>query len=324
MLKRWLGGALTVFLTAAATVVGTAPAASASTCVPSAATWGGGWSVTVTCSEDTAYDGAGGAGGSAAGSYGPAYCTNALGVTLLCAGPWGSWFDSARRCHVNVASSHPDDPAWAGRWHGRTTGYLLNCYLFDAYSNVVSNNVYWSATTSPEPGSNAIEAALGGLFETGALHGSVVSPDLGVFPGGLVNPDRPEVMGVVGVPVWFWAKNPTGVIATPASETTQVDGWLLWADVSLAFIDYDTGDNETMRCDGLGSDPTGRIHEPTVPPDGCTHTYLKKGDYEVTAATYARLRWRLGSQSGDEVFLVEPRQSGVYHVGEIQVLNVNR
>jgi hypothetical protein len=311
-----------VLLLAGFAVVAPAEPAVADGCVPvEVSTWGGTWRVEVQCSDDNMGQGSGNQGGSSGGGSGggPAYCTNARGFTLPCYGPFATWFDSYRRCHVNVASSTPTDPEWAWAWRGRTFGVVMRCFIFDDRGVVLSDGVFWARSTSDQPPAATIEEAMEGLLE-----GTAASPGLGVFPGGLANPDIPKAMGVVGVPAWFWADNPSGAVAAPVVQVADVNGWTLRVKVSLDRIEYDTGDGEVVTCRGLGVNPTGWVHEPTPPYNGCGHTYMHKGDYWITATTYAKLEWSLGGQRGQQIFIVPPQRQGRYHVGEIQVLIVNR
>jgi hypothetical protein len=236
---------------------------------------------------------------------------------LPCAGPQDTWFDSVKQCHVNVASINPSDPIWAEAWRGRTTGAILNCIMFGPTGEILEQSTFWAQSATPEPGPATVEEAVEGFLE-----GAVEAPQIGVFPGGLVDPAVPEAMGVIGVPAWFWAKNPGEGIANFMVSRVAVGDWSLRVRVSLDHIDYDTDDGESVRC-WLGDDPTGRIHEPTRPWHGCGHTYMEKGDYTITATTYVKLHWDVADEHGDVVFALEPR-TGVYHVGEIQVVIVNR
>jgi hypothetical protein len=129
-------------------------------------------------------------------------------------------------------------------------------------------------------------------------------------------------MGIVNVPAWFWAKKPGLGIAHNHTMTTSHDGYTLTAVIKFQKTVYDTGDG-TLTCHNLGDDPNHKIHEPTIPPRGCYHTYEHKGDYHIVATTYFDVEWTGAGQHGVITGLTVARETD-YHIGEIRVVIVNR
>jgi hypothetical protein len=158
-----------------------------------------------------------------------------------------------------------------------------------------------------------------------AVSGRVTAPAIGVFPGGLATTD-PQVMGLVGVPAWFWVKNAGWGIGRSEtvwdSVTTPSGTYSLAATVSFAKTVYDTGDG-VLTCRNLGDDPNGRVHDPQEPPRGCFHTYLDRGLFHVVATTHLTIDWVGAGKQGQirDLTVVQERD---YRVGEIQVVAVHR
>jgi hypothetical protein len=125
------------------------------------------------------------------------------------------------------------------------------------------------------------------------------------------------------MPAWFWSKDPGPGVGAPDSKSTTVRGYTIRATAFFVKTVWDTGDDEakprTVVCD-LGVEPVNVRHVKPAP-TGCGHTYMKRGDYTITATTHVRVDWSGAGRSGSIPVTVS--RSAVYHVGEIQVLGVN-
>jgi hypothetical protein len=200
---------------------------------------------------------------------------------------------------------------WASVAPGQTSGGLYVC-VSNAYGESFYGGaaIYWAASVTPPP--SAAEFAAAARL---AVESYLVAPEIGVWPGDLVTVD-PEAMGLVGAPTWFWAKDPGPGIGDALTLTSSVRGYTLRATARLAQTVWDTGDGGQVVC-GLGTAPV-EVHEPLRSPSGCDYVYAHRGDYWITATTYVRVDWTGSYRSGS--FTLTVTRSGLYHVGEVQVL----
>jgi hypothetical protein len=176
--------------------------------------------------------------------------------------------------------------------------------------------IRWTPVVEPPPSLQTLTDAAYLLLE-----GVVEAPQIGIWPGAIRNDDPTdddlEPMGLVGVPTWFWAEDAGPGVGWPETMTTTVNGFTLRATVSVVKTGWQTGDNGQVVVCGLGSVPRDRHHQ-APSPSGCDHTYLERGDYTITATTHVVVEWSGAGRSGSIPITVE--RSGLYHVGEIQVL----
>jgi hypothetical protein len=244
-----------------------------------------------------------------------AVCYNSGGQVIPCE-KGGAWWDGS--CYRFVASSDPQDPDPAVRqwwdFYGQTTGVLTGCvYDFvNGFPTWYMNSLTWSPAANQPPSLQEFADAAVLL-----LSGVVQAPQLGVWPGDLLEND-PEAMGAVGMPAWFWSIDPGPGVAWAETRTTSVGGYTLRATVSLVNTVWQTGDGESELC-ALGKAPHNR-HK-VQPSPVCGHTYFQRGDYTITATTKVQIKWSSSSGRAGSVPLTVER-SGVYHVGEIQVVVV--
>jgi hypothetical protein len=181
----------------------------------------------------------------------------------------------------------------------------------------LSNDPVWVGTADPAPSRTELEDAV-----RLRVSGVVTAPEVGLFPGGRKRPEVPDAMGLVNVPAWFWAEDPGPGIVADETVTTTVGSYTLAATVKFRHTVYDSGDDDIVDCYSIGWDPRGQIHQPTVPSNGCYHTYYHKGDYHVTATTYFDVEWTGAGQHGTITGLSVKREAD-YHIGEIRVVIVN-
>jgi hypothetical protein len=239
-------------------------------------------------------------------------CYDPAGHEVSCQGAnGGSWNGS---CWETVVSSGPSDPAntvaggldlWTTFAGGQSSGYIIHCATGGGPGFYV-----WRA--SPEPPPTVQELADAAYL---LLAGQVVAPDIGVFPGDLLERDA-AAMGIVGVPTWFWAKDAGPGVGWEETRTTSVRGYSLRATAWLEWTAWEASDGFYTTC-LLGNEPVG-VHEPAWPPDGCGHVFAARGDYTITVTAHVRVDWAGAGRSG--VIPLSVTRSGTYHVGEVQVV----
>jgi hypothetical protein len=260
--------------------------------------------------EGATTDGGGGGGGTGGGGTA---CKAPGGREIPCHDHGGSWDGY---CYATVWSTDPDDPDpekqyW---WNiqkaaGNIGGVLTTCTM-TADSCLTDPRIAWAPDPDPAPTTQELEDAARWLLE-----GLITAPEIGVWPGDLKNND-PDAKGAVGMPAWYWSRDPGPGIGQPDVKTTTVKGYTVRATATLVKTVWDTGDGHTVTCQ-LGSAPVN-IHTVQHSPSHCDHVYTDRGDYTITATTHVQIHWAGAGQSGDIPVTVS--RSGVYHVGEIQVV----
>ncbi|MDR1266151.1 MAG: hypothetical protein LBK42_11490, partial [Propionibacteriaceae bacterium] len=165
-------------------------------------------------------------------------------MEVPCSYNGGLWNGS---CYQTPWSSDPNDPDpyKRGLWnyYGQTTGALYECQSL--YSDGTPSYVYilWLPSYDPPPTTQELEDAARWLLE-----GTVTAPELGVWPGEL-GTDESLWPGAVGMPAWFWSKNPGPGIGAPDTKTTTIKGYTIRATATLVKTIWDTGDGNTVTCD---------------------------------------------------------------------------
>lgn len=95
----------------------------------------------------------------------------------------------------------------------------------------------------------------------------------------------------VGFPIWVWLEDP-GQLGTSVSQ----DGIDIAMSASMGTVTFDWGDGTTSTCTQMRPRPP-RV-EPMTPSPDCGHTYMKAGDYTVTATASWAVNWQALGQSG--------------------------
>lgn len=95
----------------------------------------------------------------------------------------------------------------------------------------------------------------------------------------------------VGLPVWVWSDDPG-----PISTSIEQDGLGVSITADRGAVTIDWGDGTTSVCQTLTPRPVA-IDPLTSSPD-CGHTYLKKGDYTISATASWNASWQAAGSSG--------------------------
>jgi hypothetical protein len=253
-------------------------------------------------------------GGVSAGSA-TASCMNGS-APISCTGPDGGWWNDYKKCYAEVLSDDPNDqdPGAKYYWdlYGATSGVLMQC-ASSPYQVIMVSSVPWVETYFPP----SLEDLTNQVYLL--VNGVITAPQIGIFPGDLEE-NNPDAMGLVGVPTWYWSKNPGPGIAAPWTGSVTVGKDTLNVTAALDKTVWDAGDGGQVVC-GLGT-KAYNIHRPTPSPSRCDHIYMERARYTVTATTHVNVTWNGGGYRGS--FTLSVQRSGVYRVGEIQVVNVYR
>jgi hypothetical protein len=257
-------------------------------------------------------------GGKAKAGSATVACVSLLtGESLDCSGPNGTWWDGY--CYLEVVSDNPSDtnPSIKRWWddYKKTSGVLVRCKYLEDRSHVPTtsfSHIPWWVETYTKPSLEDLNNAVYLMVD-----GIITAPQIGIFPGDLEE-NNSDAMGLVGVPTWFWSKEPGPGIGSPWTKTDTVLGHTLTVDAKLDKTVWDTGDGGQVVC-GLGT-KAYNVHKPKRSLSHCDHVYMERGTYTVTAISHVNVTWSGAGYSGS--FTLSVQRSGVYHVGENQVLIV--
>lgn len=227
-----------------------------------------------------------------------------------CSGPEGYW-SNHYRCYIKALSPPPPagDPAWEGHTpgdggtyscHQPQTGLLITVWAQDPPPNS------GAAPTPREVALIAIERMRLSAIDIG------IAPE----PG-------PDSVGLVGMPVWMWAKAPDEHTVGPLTETASAGGVTITATANVLQVTWDMGDGTTVACEAPGS-PYKASYGLKESPD-CGHTYTRSSAneaddaYTVTATSSWVITWSGAGQTGT-IRLNGLVRSTQIQIGEAQVL----
>ncbi|MGB3955996.1 MAG: hypothetical protein WBL05_12060 [Brooklawnia sp.] len=95
----------------------------------------------------------------------------------------------------------------------------------------------------------------------------------------------------VGLPIWAWTEDP-GPITTSISQ----QGIDIQLQANRGSVTFDWGDGTTSVCHLMRPRPA--TMDPLTPSPDCGHTYLRKGDYTITATAGWAVNWQALGQTG--------------------------
>ena len=306
MLKRLLLVAalgMTALLSSGAQALATGPV----TCLPSQTPdpKTGVCVIVVGTPPGSADPGPGGPGGaSSPGPAGPPKCVKPDGVAIPCR-DGNSWWSNALSCYIALADPQPpqSDPIWAGH----TDGAIYTCYspLIVAGTPMYS---LWSAAPPAGPAAAPDPRVL--------AQQAIALMRLRAINIGIVPEPRPGSVGIIGMPTWMWAQNPSQSTWGPVTKSASAGGYTVTATAKVARVLWAMGDGSTVACAGPGTayqDSFGKKSSPS-----CGHTYTRQGDYTVRATTYWTVQWAGVGQSG--TIPLNFTQTTNITMGEAQVL----
>jgi hypothetical protein len=226
------------------------------------------------------------------------------------------YFDQTRQCYAKMASDNPwetRDPiaTWWAQTGGHADGVVMECYM--PYEGYVKE-VFWVPSAPPaEPTAEEYGAAAWAV-----LQDVVQAPGIGVWPW------YPEMeMGFVGVWTRLWAVDPGPEYTTGLSLSAPVAGTTLELTVRLDKIVYDPGDGgKPVVCWDAGSEPTKWESKHQDGKVACSHQYVHRGDYTITATSSLSAHWSAAGGTVHGWVEAEVARARSIHIGEVQVLNI--
>lgn len=226
-------------------------------------------------------------------------------------GPWSN----QNEAYCQPASPQP--PASAAVWGGRTTGVILNCSVAPGGPPGSGGGQTWApdataAGGAPVPTMTPAEAAAIVIRQM-----DLRGPTVGIVPE-----DRPDRLGVVGMPVWMWVAQPGPTTYGPQTITGSAGGITITATAKVTGITWHMGDGAVVNCAGPGT-PYQDSYGKRPSPD-CGHMYSKTSRsqpgsrYRILADSHWQIDWTGGGASGQQALDVEGETSVA--IGELQAL----
>ena len=142
--------------------------------------------------------------------------------------------------------------------------------------------------------------------------------DIGIAP----EPGADNI-GLVGMPIWMWAKAPSEHTFGPVTQTATAGGITITATAKVLKVTWDVGDGTKVVCQTAGT-PYKAAFGRRDSPD-CGHTYKKSSAggpddaYTVTATSSWVITWSGAGQTGT-IRLNGLKRSTQIRIGEAQVL----
>ncbi len=227
-----------------------------------------------------------------------------------CSSPLGHG-SNGYHCYISPIKLQPPagDPLWQG--HEPGDGALYNCYQPQTGLLIP----IWSQNPPPNSGAGPTPGEVARLA-IDRMRLSAINIGIAPEPG-------PDSVGLVGMPVWMWAKAPDDHTFGPITASASAGGITITATAKVRQVTWDMGDGTEVVCDTAGSPykPSyGRKDSPN-----CGHTYTKSSAHEaddaytVTATSSWVVTWSGAGQTGT-IRLDGLNRSTQIRIGEAQVL----
>jgi hypothetical protein len=231
-------------------------------------------------------------------------CVKPDGVEIPCR-DGTSWWSNALYCYIALADPQPpqSDPIWAGHMDGA----IYTCY---SPMIVAGNPMYslWAVTPPAGPAAPPDPRVL--------AQQAIALMRLRAINIGIVPEPRAGSVGIIGMPTWMWAQNPSQNMWGPIAKSASAGGYTVTATAKVDRVAWAMGDGSTVACTGPGTayqDSFGKKSSPS-----CGHTYTRQGTYTVRATSSWTVQWTGVGQSG--TIPLTFTQTTNITMGEAQVL----
>ncbi|GAA4699806.1 hypothetical protein [Nocardioides conyzicola] len=227
-----------------------------------------------------------------------------------CTSEYGYW-SNAYNCYLKALTPPlpAGDPAWQGHEPGDGAVYLC----FQPQTGLAIQ--VWAQ--DPPAGSGV------GPTPREVAQLAVDQMQLSAIDIGIVPEPRPGSVGLVGMPVWMWAKATNEHTIGPATATASAGGITITATAKLLHVTWSMGDGADVICNTVGT-PYKPSYGRKDSPD-CGHIYKTSSAhqaddaYTVTATSSWVITWSGAGQTGT-IRLDGLARSTQIRIGEAQVL----
>ena len=227
-----------------------------------------------------------------------------------CESESGYW-SNTMNCYIRLMQPQPPagDAAWQGHAPGDGAVYL--CYQPQTGILVP----LWSADSPERSGTGPTPRVV--------AQQAIASMDLKAVRIGIRPRPTETSIGLVGMPVWMWAKDPDATTVGPVTTSATAGGIAVTATVSLLKVTWSMGDGTEVVCSSPGTRYRPEFGMKSSP--DCGHTYQEssagqEGDrFTVTATSSWVVSWSGAGQTGT-IRLNGLTRTARIAVGEAQVL----
>ena len=219
-----------------------------------------------------------------------------------CKSDQGSWY-SPEQCYISPVNPLP--PYTDPNWQGHTSGTLYYCRI----SGVAIGTPYiiWFADSVPPPDPETLARR------------AVAQMQLKPITIGIVPNDDPDSVGLVGMPIWLWAENPSDQTMGPISRSVSEAGFTVNATAEVKRVRWSLGDGGVTTCSGPGT-PYKLRYGITESPT-CGYKFDRQGEFTVTARSDWIVNWSgIGETGTFRIYLTENTQ---VVIGELNVVTVS-
>lgn len=216
------------------------------------------------------------------------------------------WWSNGMQCYVQLQDPQPpmSDPVW----QGNTEGAIYTCRV-GAGGSPGPFASFWSASQPAGPAAPVDPAVVAQTI--------VEQMELRAITIGMVPEERPDSLGVVGLPVWMWVAAPSEQTFGPMTRSASLGGVTVSATAKVSKVLWEMGDGGAVTCTTSGT-PFTDGHGGESSPD-CGYTYSGQGTFTVRATSYWSVDWTSTSGPSGSIPL-EFTQSRIVQIGEVQVV----
>ncbi|HXH78410.1 hypothetical protein [Nocardioides sp.] len=227
-----------------------------------------------------------------------------------CESDSGYWSNTLN-CYVRLMDPQPPagDPAWQG--HEPADGAVYLCY--QPQTEIVL--YLWSANPPDRAGTGPTPRVV--------AQQAIATMGLKAVRIGITPEPGDDSIGIVGMPVWMWAKEPDAETVGPTTASASTGGITVTATATLHKVTWSMGDGTKVVCTTAGT-PYEPEFGMQASPD-CGHTYGTSSagqdddKFTVTATSDWVVSWSGAGQTGT-IRLNGLTRSARITVGEAQVL----
>lgn len=187
----------------------------------------------------------------------------------------GSWWSASNSCYVSAADPQPakSDPVW----QGHTDGTVYDCRLPDDVGGSRHLSQFWSA----QPPVNPAEVLQLAARVVTSMHLHAIGVGMAPTPTSV----DPSSIGILGLPVWMWAKDPSATTWGPNTGSASSGALTVQVTARAETATWSMGDGTTVVCASPGTPyaPSyGKSESPTCGFAG----YQKQGSYSISVVTH--------------------------------------
>jgi hypothetical protein len=238
------------------------------------------------------------------------------GLTRPPAGPvpcksGAGYWSNTHNCYVQAEKPQPpaDDPSWRG--HDPGQGAVYGCYQPQTGILVY----FWAQDPPPAAGTGPTPGEVAQL--------AIKRMNLSAINIGIAPKPGPGSVGLVGMPVWMWAANPSDHSVGPITSSASAGGVTVTATAKLLYVTWDMGDDSQIVCKTAGTPYKPEYGRKESPDCGYTYKLSSAREpgqaYTVTAASSWVITWAGAGQTGT-IRLDGLARSAQIRIGEAQVL----